>query len=79
MTVQDHKAWAVVEHIRKKIAECDESLKATPERQAKLQEGLEEQEQKLRDLEARTMQLVCCATFTQMPYFFDSTSLAAHA
>lgn len=59
--MQDHKAWAVVRHLRKKIEEVEESLKDGPERQKQLQHALEQKEQELRELEARSAQLVCCS------------------
>jgi septal ring factor EnvC (AmiA/AmiB activator) len=57
--VQDHKAWAVVRHLRRKIADVDESLRHGPERQRQFQEALDEKEQELRDLEAQSARLVC--------------------
>jgi hypothetical protein len=56
---QDHKAWAVVRHLRKKIADIDESLRDGPEHQKRLQLALDEKEQELRDLEEKSAHLVC--------------------
>ena len=57
--MQDQKAWAVVRHLRAKVAEVDAGLLEGPERTRLLQQGIESLEEELRGLEERSAELVC--------------------